>query len=415
MTETTRAGLDRVSQALDRGLGAGGFEAAAPGDAVDQALRAALIATRARLASLPTHNVFGSEDDALLSQLQSWLAEQGPALGASLEAAPSGGYEAQFDNLDPRWLWEFRDHWWKKRERHAFVVPGEPEAIANDYHIALLSDWGTGLFGAPVCARSIEAEAAAPDLVLHLGDVYYTGNDAEMRQRFLEHWPTVPGAIHRALNGNHEMYSGGMAYFDTLLSDPRFAQHGSCFAQHNDDWLLIHLDTAYDEHDLHGGQAEWALSLARRFADHRLMLFSHHQPFSAFEKQGPKLQHKLAPLLATKRVAAWYWGHEHLCARYELHPGWQMHGRCIGHSGFPYFRFLANGWPVKAGWYQFDSADYVPGGVVLDGPNPYVKGHEDSYGPNGYVTVELKGRAVHERYLAADGAVLDEFDIGADR
>jgi len=53
----------------------------------------------------------------------------------------------------------------------------------------------------------------------------------------------------------------------------------------------------------------------------------------------------------------------------------------------------------------------MPGGVVLDGPNAYISGVESLYGPNGYVIVELRGRAVHETYCAPDGSVLAEFDI----
>src|SRR5207245_1541269 len=70
----------------------------------------------------------------------------------------------------------------------------------------------------------------------------------------------------------------------------------------------------------------------------RIVLFSHHQPFSLYEAQGPKLADDLAPILASGRIFAWYWGHEHRCVLYERHPTWGLYGRCAGHSGFPYFR-----------------------------------------------------------------------------
>ena len=389
-----------------------GFESASPGDGDAIRVRAELRASLQRLALVPGDDVFGSVDDRWVSLAQSFLAHEGEQLGALRVPSATGGDEARFDKLDPGWL-RFLVLWAQGHRKHAFPALPELEPIAADARLALLSDWGTGLYGAPVCARSIAHATPAPHAVIHLGDIYYSGAGDEVQQRFLDQWPAVPGARNLALNGNHEMYTGGNAYFDQLLGDPRFAQASSCFALRNEDWLLVGLDTAYDEHDLHGEQAAWLLRLAQAHPSHRLMLFSHHQPFSAFEKQGLKLVAKLAPLLGVGRVAAWYWGHEHLCARYDEHPGWRMHGRCIGHSGFPYFRFLPNGHPNRTGWERFEARNYVPAGVVLDGPNHHIPGKEQLYGPNGYVMVELRGRAVHETYHAVDGAILAEFDIPA--
>jgi len=146
--------------------------------------------------------------------------------------------------------------------------------------------------GAPACTERQCAHAALPPRVLHRMQSstsaisYYSGDDHEVQKRFLAFWPEVPGARNLALNGNHEMYTGGNAYFDDLLGDSRFAQSSSCFALRNNDWLLVGLDTAFDEHDLHGGQAAWLQQLADAHPGHRLMLFSHHQPFSAFEARG---------------------------------------------------------------------------------------------------------------------------------
>lgn len=400
------------ASALRQALGrSGGFESSEPGAADALLVRSKLQAALQHLAQPPEGDVFGSVDDLWVSLAQSFLANEGEQLGA--QRVPSaGGDEAQFDNIDPRWL-RFLIIWAKSHVKHAYPGPPAVEPIGADARLALLADWGTGLYGAPICARSIGEAKPAPHAVVHLGDIYYAGADNEVQQRFLDHWPDVPGARNFALNGNHEMYTGGGAYFGKLLGDPRFRQPSSCFALRNEDWLLVGLDTAYDEHDLHGEQASWLQMLADAHPGHRLMLFSHHQPFSAFEKQGPKLVAKLSPLLSAGRIAAWYWGHEHLCARYDLHAGWRMHGRCVGHSGFPYFRFLDNGNPDRTQWDPFESRNYVPGGVVLDGPNQYIPGFERAYGPNGYVMLELQGRAVHESYHAADGKVLDEFDIPA--
>jgi len=410
MAGTTGVNFAALGQAIGRG---DGYESLSQEDAETRRVRGELKAALQRLAAEAGGNVLGSVDDRWVSLAQSFLAHQGEQYGARRIESAHGGYEARFDNLDPGWL-RFLVIWAQRHRKHAFAPLPVAEEIAADARLALLADWGTGLYGAPVCARSIASASPAPHAVIHLGDIYYSGDDHEVQKRFLAFWPEVPGARNLALNGNHEMYTGGNAYFDDLLGDSRFAQSSSCFALRNNDWLLVGLDTAFDEHDLHGGQAAWLQQLADAHPGHRLMLFSHHQPFSAFEGQGPKLVQKLAPLLGAGRVAAWYWGHEHKCVRYDLHPSWRMHGRCVGHSGFPYFRFLANGRPDRLVWERFDGkSSYMPGGVVLDGPNAYISGVESLYGPNGYVIVELRGRAVHETYCAPDGSVLAEFDIPA--
>ena len=94
--------------------------------------------------------------------------------------------------------------------------------------MALLGDWGTGLYGAVPCAESIRRDGGRFDLLMHLGDVYYSGTRREVRERFLNVRPFREDAVNRFINSNHEMYSGGHAYFrDTL---PTFGQESSYFA-----------------------------------------------------------------------------------------------------------------------------------------------------------------------------------------
>src|SRR5439155_9589200 len=102
-------------------------------------------------------------------------------------------------------------------------------------------------------------------LLVHLGDVYYAGTQDEVENRFLSLWPRRVGAINRAANSNHEMYSGGYGYFDQTLR--RFGQSSSVFALQNDHWLLVGLDTAYAEHDLAHRQAEWLANLVADSGD----------------------------------------------------------------------------------------------------------------------------------------------------
>jgi predicted phosphodiesterase len=404
----TSVKLDGVKAALSRASAAAaakspGFESMEPG-AQDE-----LRKWSKKLEATDGRSPRWATEDADVSLMQSFLAREGERLGGTLKKSEQG-YEAQFDNLDPRWILSLRD-WIKGLRKHDFVVADDTAVpVGNDVRIAIVGDWGTGLYGAPVCAESID-KLDKVDLILHLGDVYYAGDVDEVNDRFLKFWPKRTDAVHRALNGNHEMYTGGKGYFDHILTDARFEQPASYFAFVNDHWLFAGLDTAYAEHELHGDQAPWLNRLMDKYPDRRVMLFSHHQPFSAFEGQGVKLVHKLANVLQSKRVAAWYWGHEHACVRYDIHNPWQMRGRCIGHGGFPYFRFVNN--PQNDTWVDFAASRNVPGGSVLDGPNDFVPDTPVDYGPNGFLTLAITGNTVNEDYRDPKGAVIGDHKFTA--
>ena len=140
------------------------------------------------------------------------------------------------------------------------------ESLTGDLTVAMTADWATGLYGAPRIAETIRRMGADRpfDLLMHLGDVYYSGTPEEVRERFLRLWPTQAGKRNRALNGNHDMYSGGFGYFDQIL--PAFKQDGSYFAVQNEHWVLVGLDTAYVDHDMDTTQVAW-LNLVLEQAD----------------------------------------------------------------------------------------------------------------------------------------------------
>lgn len=347
--------------------------------------------------------IFVSADDRMTSLVQSFLARQS-AFKPEWAGNPDRGLEAKFDSNDfLGWAGSLFD-WLKGLKKHDFIDHNAvPQPLPAKARVAVLSDWGTGMYGGPVCAKSIERDGAF-DLLLHLGDVYYSGDLDEAEERFLKFWPKVPQAMSRALNSNHEMYSGGFGYFDRIL--PAFNQQASYFALQNDYWLLVGLDTGYSEHQLHGGQADWLVNLVRNAGDRRVVLFSHHQPFSLYEKQGPKLIGQLGPLLEQRNIHAWYWGHEHRCVVYDPHPLWGLRGRCVGHSAFPYFRDNFDHALDAPGWQSVLGKNLVPGARVLDGPNDYIESKKSKYGPNGYVVLEFDDRDLRERYMNPDGTEL---------
>ncbi|MEY2517421.1 MAG: hypothetical protein QOJ89_4779 [bacterium] len=262
--------------------------------------------------------------------------------------------------------------------------PAEYEISEDDARIVIVGDWGSGLPRARAVAELMALEVAdalaagRPAHVIHLGDVYYSGDRVEYERRVLADglWPVSAeqaalGATSWSLNGNHDMYSGGWGYFDTLLGEERFANQRSpdgeptsFFRIKTPSWDLVGLDTSWDPEVLSLGQkgvladpqatvlGGWAAE-----SDRRLMLLSHHQLVSSYDlgDLGTVLPHRLAPLLDAKRIDAWLWGHEHRCMGFDA-----VHGieflRCIGHGGIPVPATAEDAKiPPPGAWQEFGS------------------------------------------------------------
>jgi hypothetical protein len=362
--------------------------------------------------------------------LQSYLAEHAEAHDQFAQEV-HGTREAKFDNHDWRWVKtaiaevrrrsgiEHRDKW-----------PGIPDAsdvtaIDGEIRAAVLGDWGTGTYGAVPIAESIR-RAGDYQALIHLGDIYYSGTEKEIKNQFLPQWQDMmadnPGSVSRACNGNHEMYSGGGAYFEHVLGKLR--QSTSMFAVRNAMWLLIGLDTAFDDSTISRDQAKWLRRVTSAHPDHKLVLFSHHQPFSALSGQGAKLVDAIDTVIDLDRIFAWYWGHEHLWASYDKTEEWPFHGRCNGHAGFPYFRphelrqpglktqdlhrrnFSIKEIPGRT-HADDDQPTSVPRAWILDGSNDEVGDHAARYGPNGYMRLLFRADgSIDEELHHSDGSTL---------
>jgi len=379
-----------------------------PSHASAQALEPEVLAETARALQLIEQEqrapgVMATVQDPYACLLQTHLAK----FGAASPMPGARTLEVKFDEHDAlRWAASAVFTWWKRITRFQWTDPVTlASPFPNKARVAVFGDWATGLYGAPEVSRSIAGERAGYQLVLHLGDTYYSGDRDEVDEGLIQPWPRAANALHRALNGNHEMYTGGEAYFEAVGRE--FGQHSTYFALQNDHWILAGLDTAYSDHALHGAQAQWIGTLLAQAGGRRLVLFSHHQPFSLLEGQGPRLVAKLAPFLKDRRIFAWYWGHEHRCAIYDAHPAWGLLGRCVGHGGFPYFRDKLPGAGGGAtAFLRVDTRRGVPGAHILDGPNPFIAGHESRYGPHGYASLEFDGPRLNEVIRSATGEVL---------
>ena len=164
-----------------------------------------------------------------------------------------------------------------------------------------MGDWGTGLYGAPEIAKAILKDADPFMMLMHLGDVYYAGTKNEMKERFLDLWPERPEAIHRALNSNHDMYSGGKYYFENAL--PAFGQDASYFAHQNKDWTLIGLHVAHTDHAIDDGQVKWVEGILRQAGDRKVSLRFRTINFSLITNRKARSCGRIRALLKSSRAS----------------------------------------------------------------------------------------------------------------
>ncbi|MEH2521035.1 hypothetical protein V1279_006608 [Bradyrhizobium sp. AZCC 1610] len=322
---------------------------------------------------------------------------------------PSRRVLDKFSITDPGWVSSLVAMGISKfRKPHPFnPAPAPTHTMADQCRLVIVGDWGSGLPRAQKVGREMRKfveqslTAGTECHVLHLGDVYYSGFDYEYRKRFLPYWPVNPGEEDRigswSLNGNHDMYSGGHAYFGTLLADVRFAKQAksSFFRLANSNWQFIGLDTAYDDNGLKDPQAVWlADTLAKN--PQRAILLTHHQFFSAYENSpsvGETLRDKLGPLLTERRIFGAIWGHEHRCVLHAPH-GNLEYARLVGNGGVPVY--MTHG----------ESDAYEAPAIFED--RRYMGGGLEHWAYMGFAVIDLDGGALKAKYVDEDGLVCHE-------
>ena len=227
--------------------------------------------------------------------------------------------------------------------------------IPDQVKIAILGDWGTGDSTSTNLLQQVAT--LKPDILLHLGDIYFAGTQSEANDNFLTICRKVLGDIPLySLCGNHDMYSGGDGYYWLL---DQIGQKSSYFCLQNDHWQLLAMDTGYNDNDpftvntnmtsLYDKdgwrEADWHLDKIKQAGKRRNAMFSHHQLFSPFNSVGespngqrsavnPNLLGDFKAVL--DKVDIWFWGHEHTLALYDPYEG-VVRGRCVGASAVPVF------------------------------------------------------------------------------
>ena len=235
--------------------------------------------------------------------------------------------------------------------------PGTPEVtpFPDNCDMVLLADWGGDNDAAKKIAAVVRKQN--PGYAIHLGDIYYGGTQHEC-EMFLALWPMrvdmadaaspIRPAGSFALNGNHEMYSGGEYYFSTVL--PAFEQKQPFFCLENANWRIVGLDTAYQggrlkpqsPDDPITAQWNWLVGLLSKRRKATIFL-THHQPVSAHHQEfldSQPLRDDIRDLLAIDGIGSdaifgWFFGHEHRCVLYDDNAV-NFNARLIGNGCIPH-------------------------------------------------------------------------------
>ena len=301
-----------------------------------------------------------------------------------------------------------------------FEMYSEESPDKNKIKIVIAADWATYTEESKKIGELMNDEKS--DYAIHLGDTYFVGAPPEIVSNFIMKeggWPEgKSGSL--ALPGNHEFYSNGNPYFDTLLPTMFVKtktnikkQEASFFCLENDYWRVLGLDTGYysvgrlfiellirpDAH-LDNKLINWLKTEVQLDKDKKgLVILSHHQYCSAFEKQFTSAAEVLRTVLGNDRKVIWIWGHEHRFAvygKYQSKNGIKAFGRCIGNGGMP-----AEIGKIKSGEESYKTPDSKQAKesnlVFYDNRKKEIIG-KTIVGHNGYIVLNFDGNKLGIEY-----------------
>ncbi len=250
-------------------------------------------------------------------------------------------------------------------------APADPNFGVIDYRlpknsrVLMIGDWGTHMADNAALLRQA-LKKFNPDVIIHLGDVYYSGTVEECTANVLDVLDGIIADIKPkrrpaffAIPGNHDYYSGGSGFYRMISKVnsgvANCTQQASyfCLRTEDDKWQFLAMDTGYGDRNPIEQQAPalqvheglWHIDKLEHFPGSTVLL-SHHQLISAKETLNagtrPYLNENLyatfKPYL--DRIAAWFWGHEHNFIVFdndlEIQPGDKplKKGRLLGCSAY---------------------------------------------------------------------------------
>jgi hypothetical protein len=329
-----------------------------------------------------------------------------------------------FGHCDAGWLRVIASYY--RRLWFGGKIPYIPAASATDSvfdipsgrcRIGIIGDWGTGTQRAQEVLVRVQQfrrdEPNIPFILIHVGDVYYSGSEPEFARFTSQIRACFPNELVFTLSGNHDMYAGGGAYYRCIasLNPAPHTQKTSFFALRNDSWQFQAMDTGLHDSDpidvssnltyLEPSEIAWHRKQLAQRGTRKAVLLSHHQPFSAFSAVGQDAskhdvyvnQRLLSAFDGSgpdangenllQGISAWFFGHEHNSVIYKPYAG-VSRARCVGSSAVP-----AD--PKDGDPYKALSAD-----IPWDG-QAQLSISDDLY-THGYAIMDLDGAAAQVRY-----------------
>ena len=290
--------------------------------------------------------------------------------------------------------------------KHAFNTSPTTINISqqNTLRVGLTGDWGTGpytdgnLVLSPSQMIGVMMAALAPDMSIHLGDVYYAGDASEEQERLVNCTMIAPLG-NFTLNSNHEMYDGANGLFGTSLTPKTvFAkQNGTTFFSITfGNWIIIGLDTAYyDSSTLFMVGAitdpnQIKLLQQAGATNKKIFLVTHHNPLNEQGNTKTPLWGQVVTALG-RNPDYWYWGHVHNGIVYSpSSAGGSVACRCLGNGGIPI---------GDASWFKNQSSISYYTSTAL--PDPTVQ--QQLRVMNGFAMLEFTADDVQEVWYNQDG------------
>lgn len=265
---------------------------------------------------------------------------------------------SQYAVMDLRWAFALLGYLENYNNKHPLGATYKTINISTatyptQLNLGLFGDWGTSptleTNSKPSPSNEVITQLSAlnPDILIHLGDVYYAGTAGEEQDNLLAQWKAAP-AGNFALNSNHEMYSGANGLFDPTLCNPVFAGQGNntFFVINYGDWIIAGLDSAWNATSMYmdgaitdSTQIALLNSLSGWTAQgKKLLILTHHNPIIEPGGQTNSLWTDVTGSGAlNSNPDYWYWGHVHNGIVYAITPvTGNTACRCLGHAAIPY-------------------------------------------------------------------------------
>jgi hypothetical protein len=349
--------------------------------------------------------------------LQSWSTQlQGAGVVGSDGTLIQESKYAAFDLAWAFAVFEYIYYLKYPADKAPFQSPGTQVTISSPstIKIALTGDWGTGVWNdqnLPQCPSQAvleQIQSANPDVVIHLGDVYYAGTECslitphEEADNLVNLWPNFEYSF--TLNSNHEMYGGGNGYFNVAMPSQKFANTKSFFSIEFQDWLILGLDSAYYDPSMlymNGAVVDSnQINFIKSFdlTGKKVMVLTHHNAITTDGQQKMSLWNDVSNALG-RPPDYWYWGHVHNGIVYSSNSaaGSTTKARCLGHGALPFGNAYAlhdnSGNPIpQVLYYTHDPV-----------PNPNHNPQLDNRVLNGYAVLTLTANSITEDFYDQDG------------